>query len=419
MVTSPNNTSWDDSPEEQLVYSHLLYWVQLETPEQLRERFRSLFLNGFQYSDWQVQLALDRITAQPNATQSFKLFFNRCCHIVVNRWQSNPQYQHVIPEFFTLLEQPISMPVVGAGRSQAVRRLRSLVKAFIASEHYQKLRRMMGFMVGEELKGAAAAQQPLLTLIRRYPCLYPHALLSEDSNPEQQQSVAKAQLETQKKFEIDLSHYLTYDLRRTHGGNHIQEAKNPTLLSDAELRGSLHHFIGKVDRHGSYRDQAHLFSTQTSQVKTLRAFKGDFYEYLTQSGDIRFGGGRFQKQLQNFITSIPDQKQPFGEFQLVRTCSQMLNFLVLESPQKPNHLTFMDLLNNIGTTRTVGLLLKIVLVCKKVKPHLEKRFSILFHHYENHSRASVDWLVNCLENLNIAWSTHFGSTDFSRLSLAA
>jgi hypothetical protein len=53
------------------------------------------------------------------------------------------------------------------------------------------------------------------------------------------------------------------------------------------------------------------------------------------------------------------------------------------------------------------------LLCRKVKPYLEKRFSILFNHYESYSRDGVEWLIQALENLNVALSTNFGMVDLS------
>jgi hypothetical protein len=62
------------------------------------------------------------------------------------------------------------------------------------------------------------------------------------------------------------------------------------------------------------------------------------------------------------------------------------------------------------------LLLKIALLSKHVKPHLEQRFSILFDHYESQSVNDVLWLVESLENLNIALGVNFGAVDLSLIS---
>jgi hypothetical protein len=120
------------------------------------------------------------------------------------------------------------------------------------------------------------------------------------------------------------------------------------------------------------------------------------------------------EHLKNTLPQSDNQKP--SEFLILRTCSQLLNFLVVESSQRPKHFVFVDLITNLGATVTTVLLLKIVLLCRKVKPYLEKRFSILFNHYESSTRDGVPWLIKSLENLNVAFSIHFGRADLSCLS---
>jgi hypothetical protein len=198
----------------------------------------------------------------------------------------------------------------------------------------------------------------------------------------------------------------------------IQPVKNPTLLSDRELGVALKQFVGKVQGSSTYRDVAQSFLTHSSHTSSYKDFKDDLYEYLTASIDPAYGKRQFNDRLYDQLKNILpvcDSQKP-SEFLLVRTCSQLLNFLVVESPQRPNHFIFVDLITNLGATLTTGLLLKIVLLCRKVKPYLEKRFSILFNHYESSTRDGVPWLITSLENLNVAFSIHFGSADLSCLN---
>ncbi|HBY76039.1 MAG TPA: hypothetical protein DEG47_03295, partial [Cyanobacteria bacterium UBA11148] len=104
-----------------------------------------------------------------------------------------------------------------------------------------------------------------------------------------------------------------------------------------------------------------------------------------------------------------------NDFLLVRTCSQLFNFLV-KSPDTSELLEFTNLLDNNGTVQTTGLLLKIALLSHQVKPDLEKRFSILFNHYESQSIDDILWLIELMENLNIALVTNFGNVDLSFIS---
>jgi hypothetical protein len=91
----------------------------------------------------------------------------------------------------------------------------------------------------------------------------------------------------------------------------------------------------------------------------------------------------------------------------------------VESPKQPEHLLFIDLISNIGPRQTTGLLLKIALLSRKAKPHLEKRFSILFNHYESQAVNDILWFVNLLENLNVALTLNFGSVDLHELIFIA
>lgn len=411
------------SLEEQQLYDHLLYCVQLETGSQLIERFRSLFLDGPRYEDSRVWTALEKVAMDKRSEQEFKFVLNRCCHILINRWQMQPQLHWAIPELISLFDNPPDPTKV---QSRGARRLRHLVQLFIETEQYLTLQRLSR-VIGESAAAANCDAIPVGTLIQRYPYLYEHCLLSEDSSYEHQQTVRQIQSRIQRRFELDLSQYVTYQVRRAQAirtqsietlDKITHPVNNPTLLSERELATALKQFVGKVQGSYTYRDVAQSFLTHSSHTTSYKAFKDDFYEYLTASIDPSYGKRQFNDRLYNHLqNTLPqcDTQKP-SEFLLVRTCSQLFNFLVVESPQRPNHFTFVDLITNLGATLTTALLLKIVLICRKVKPYLEKRFAILFNHYESVTKDGVPWLIKSMENLNIAFSVHFGSADLSCLN---
>lgn len=423
-TTWTNSDIRHTSPEEQQLYDHLLYCVQVESPTQLIERFQRLFLDGARYGEPQVWLALEKVATSKRAEQEFKFVLNRCCHILINRWQLQPQLQAAIPELVSLFDDP---PDPARVQSRGARRLRELVRQFIETEQYLTLRRLSQVVKGTGEGNNGNGAKVLGALIQRYPYLYEHCLLSEDSSYEHQQTVRQIRDRTQRRFEFDLSQYVTYQVRRAQAERSassdgqsriIQPVNNPTLLTDRELGVALKQFVGKVQGADTYRDVAQSFLTHSSQTSCYRDFKGDLYEYLTASIDPAYGKRQFNDRLHTHLqNTLPhcDSQKP-TEFLIVRTCSQLLNFLVVESPQRPNHFIFVDLITNLGATLTIGLLLKIVLLCRKVKPYLEKRFSILFSHYESWTRDGVPWLIKSLENLNIALSIHFGAVDLSCLN---
>ncbi len=413
--------------EEQRLYNHFLDRVQCESPRQLIERFRSLFIEGTSY-DPQVLSDLDKIVASKIADHEFKFVLNRCCHILINRWQARPHSQTAIVELVALLSSSPTRPVIEYARTRVVKQLRELVKQFLETEQYLTLRRLSQLMV-QGAENHSAETLPLGTLIRRYPYLYEHCLVSEGSPDEHQESIRQIQTQVQRQYEIDLSHYVTYQVRRSFGireaatpsiiiptqvpARLITPVKNPTLLDDRDLRLALQQFAGKIEGSYTHRDIAQRFLSHTSDTKSFKAFKDDLYQYITASIESEYGKRQFNNQLYAQLeNTLPESNfQPLNDFLIVRTCSQLLNFLVVESPQKPQHFVFVDLLLNLGPTLTTSLLLKIVLLCRKVKPYLEKRFSILFSHYESHTRNCVPWLIAAMENLHIALSANFSTLN--------
>jgi len=232
-------------------------------------------------------------------------------------------------------------------------------------------------------------------------------------------------VKTESRFEVNISRYVTYQVRlaqvahrpkiREEAGRIIQSVENPTLLNDKELNRALKYYLGTVAGNYTYKELSQNFLANTVYTPTYKDFKNDLYDYLITSLD--YGKGQFNKKLDDVLqNTLPhcDQQKP-SEFLMLRTSSQLLNYLVVESGQKPDHYIFMDMITNMGVTRTVGLLLKLILICPQAKPHLDKRFAILFNHYESYSCDQVPWLVKSLENLQVAFSIHFGQADLSCL----
>ena len=418
-MASLNDRQIETKDEEQVLYDYWLDRVRTDSPEELIEDFRRLFIEGRGYQEAPIYLALERLVKAKDAEIRFYHFFNRCCHILINRWQMQPTCQLAIPELVSLLE---NLPPARQGYHSTSNTLRHLLKNFTLSDDYVRLQRLARIISGKYSEKTAAS---LGTLISRYPYLYDYYLLGDDSPREQRQTVRRIKVKTEDRFEVNLSHYVTYQVRlrqvahapktSEEAGRIIQPVKNPTLLNDKELNRTLKYYLGTVAGNYTHKALSQNFLANTVYTPTYKDFKNDLYDYLITSLD--YGKGQFNKKLDDVLqNTLPhcDQQKP-SEFLMLRTSSQLLNYLVVESGQKPDHYIFMDMITNMGVTRTVGLLLKLVLVCRKVKPHLDKRFSILFNHYEGFSRDQVPWLVKSLENLQVAFSIHFGKADLSCL----
>jgi hypothetical protein len=412
---------------EQVIYEHLLHVVQTESPDRVLTRFRTLFIEGIGYRDPLIWSTLEKLAFEQNAEQTFPLLINRCCYILVNHWQMQLVSQDAIADLIVLLQNPTDLRMT---YSRIARQIRSLLNIYLHSEDYLKLTRLNVVLNATMIvkpNRHNIAEVPLGKLINRYPYLYDHSLVSEERTFENVETVKRVQHSLHQKYELSLSQYLTYQARRARlmsqlgrqAAEDLPQVSNPTLLSTRELGMAFHRFVGKAEGDASYRELSRSFVTRIESRPTIKSFKDDLYEYITSGVDRDYGNRNFNDRFYKTICNIlPDRdRQRLDELSLLRSCTHILNHLLVESPQKPQHFVFVDLISNLGVVFTTGLLLKIVLICQKAKPLIESRFSMLFNHYESSNCNGVPWLVKSLETWNVAETIHFGKIDAASLML--
>jgi hypothetical protein len=409
---------------EQVVYEHFQRLSKTETPAQLLERFRSLFIEGANYGDSRVWSTIETLAFESTAEQNFPLIINRCCHILINHWQLQPSENSSIDRLIGMLANPDPIP---GKYSKISRRLRQLLQLYLKGDDYPILNRLNTAIDGQILDRDAIESELLGKLITRYPYLYEHYLVSAERIPENIQTIERIQQKLQDQQEVELSHYFTYQVRKSRikaqvgreAASNLPRVANPTLLPSKDLGVAFLQFAGKAEGGKSYQDLSHSFAARLQAKPTIKGFKRDLYKYLTSGINSTYGIRGFNDRLGKTIDSIliDRNSEQLDEISLVKICTHLLNYLVLESSIKAQHFVFMDLINNLGAVATTSLLLKIVLISPKTKPLLENRLSILFQHYESSRCKEVSWLVKSLEHWNVAESIHFGKLDASSLIL--
>ncbi len=417
--------------DEQKLYDRLLYWVQKESPLNTIERFRQLFIYGRSHQDKDIALTLHKIIFSQRRERQFRYIINRCCRILINHWQIHSA-KSAIPSLLALLKQVPRPEEASHSDSRIINRLQQIRDLFTNGEEYQLLQRLFSepviYEVVENFKNQAEQEilqvwlllnppglnqvevknTPLKTCLYRYPYLYTNYWLNQKGYEEHRQLIQQMQGEKQWKFALDLHHYAS----NLKGQSRTKPIFNPTLLSNHQLSLALEQFVGQVEGNYTYRDLADIFVKQITQETYYGDFKKYLYEYLVNTIKPIYGQHRFNQRLNKHLkNSFPEKdEQILTDSLLTKTCCDLVNFLV-ESPCNPNYLYFIDLITNLGNLETMGLLLKIVLLCGRAKPTLEKRFAILFNHYESHTISETKWFVDTLENLNVALATNFSAVD--------
>jgi hypothetical protein len=411
--------------DSEYLYNHLLELRRKESPIDLIERFRYLFIDGLDYPEPSVLAALHRIAVSPGVEREFTLILNRCCYILVNYWWLHPEFRQATIELVNLFKDSH----ITAKNSRTVRRLQDLVRQFTLSEQYAELQDRARIVDKSPEDTSQTKNEPIRNLIPRYPYLYPYCVLTWDTSETGQQVVRQMQEAKERQFEQDLNLYLTHRLRRS-SNSQKSGVKNPTLLSPEQVEAAVRKYVGKAEGPHTYRDLARQFVAYSKEAPSYRDVKREIYDYLTDpilhSEKPDYGKHHFNRWLaEQLEATLPqsDNLRPSNSM-LVQTCGQLIDLLVASPTRLNHHVVFVDLNNNLGSTFTIGLLLKIVLLCREInsnldviKGHLARRFAIVLKHYESKVRGEIEWLVECLENLMVALSVHFGRADFSWVNL--
>jgi hypothetical protein len=249
--------------------------------------------------------------------------------------------------------------------------------------------------------------------------------LAEDATVEYLEIIQKTKRRAQRDYEFRLSKYLTFQIRKASLRQNpdpqksIDQVINPSLLKSRDLGSALQTFVSN-SRHSSENpwDSACSFQAQIHPGLTFVDFKELLYKYLiTDLDPASQAQNSFKAKLKEYLRGVipENHPKPLDELSQVRTYTQLLNFLVIDSAERPNHMVLINLVSNIGSTATVSLILKIILICPKAQTSLNHRLAILFNHYYGSPQDDVSWLIKLMENWHIASTIHFGKIDTSLL----
>jgi len=428
--------------DEQRLYDHLLYWVQQETAAVMIQRIHKLFIQIIGYPDIEISAVLRRLVIQVSEQSQFNKILNRCFYILINHWQirasskiaivglialfnsqKNTQHSHSapLPKYVDQLNKMVD----GFCESHEYKMIEKLfvepiihatVKEFEESEEHEVLRILIHNQSKTQAQSSAILTSPLQTQIHRYPYLYRYSLVASNSSREHQQLLKEIQAERQWGFELSLSQYATYLIKKTSGFNSQKPLPNPTLLSDQDLYLAIKQFTGKVEGNSSYKDLARKFLEHTETVRSYQEFKERFYHYLVTAIESDVHSQHFDFKLRHKLKSLlPEQDhQGFNSLLLNQTCEKLLKFLI-ESPHDPNHYIFVNLIANLGELKTSALLLKIVLISGQSQSNLGQQLFQWFNYYESKPIDQIQWFVNFLENINVALVINNETLDVSSI----
>ncbi len=191
--------------------------------------------------------------------------------------------------------------------------------------------------------------------------------------------------------------------------------KNPSILGDNVLR--LIKVIVLKKGVFSHENIANIFIKQT-QNQSLKEFKESIQKYLFFSIEQQELVETLKQQFAEKLSSWKAEQNEeiiTKEF-FLRICNRVIDYLTTENGKEPSSL-FILLLSQGHPLTLVILLLKIILICRNSRMHLEIRIAHLIHHYEKYPADECKWVINFIEIFNITFAIYADNVEYNLIKM--
>ncbi len=383
---------------QETLYNFLLDLVRKQPPDTVLLEFKALFIAPVNPKKSETRRTLHRIIFTDDP-ETFHNLLKRSCYILVNNWNATRQPQAIQ----SLLELFADEAIYQQTASAQLRRLRRRLQNFLDSQDFQDLQLFAGKYEYRD-EGPWTQRYASYLLVSQY---------ANNRNPvEQRQAALAASKQLKEKFKFDLA---MYTARVQQSVPQAKANENPTDLGDEADR--LIQELVKKRGFFNYQDLANIFLQQT-QPLTYLDFKPSLQRYLLFSLDNKHLAIQLKKQLTPILNALYPQYHQvrLNDALLQRTCNRLIEALTSDRTGKPTMLFGLFIIQEQVLALAI-LLLKLILVCRQARTHVELCLAKLIQHYEDAPRDSCQVLIRFLEVHNLVMTIHADDMNFNLLNM--
>ena len=377
---------------QETVYNFLLGIVKKWPPEEVLLEFKRLFIFHVDSVSSDAMQAVYEIVFA-NDEEEFRNTVKRSCYILVNNWDATRNFKP-IQELIQLFSDPC---VSRQTSSPTLKRLRIWLDNFLNSEDYEQLKL---FVARYEVSGPWSSRYTSYLLVPQFVNL---------NNPMEQREAARAlSRQLKDRFKFDLAMYIA---RSQSSGSSDRNLKNPTALGDEVLR-LIKTIVARKGPFG-YVNLANIFVNQTKNLR-FDDFKQGLKKYITFAIENREFVNALQTRLSEKLDNLYEvhEQELISHALVLRTCNRIIDYLTTENQRDPSPL-FILLLSQGNPLTLVIVLLKIILICKHARTHLESRIASLIQYYEDYPEDECAWIINFLEVFNVTFTIHAENVQYN------
>ncbi|WP_442943812.1 hypothetical protein [Nostoc sp.] len=381
------------------VYSFFVEIVKKLPPEDVLREFKGLFIDGLDSEDSDYIPGIYSIFLDDNE-QELCNTLKRCCYIIVNNWKTNRKDKYIQELVNLFVNENLK---IKDNNPSVVKICKIWLENFVNSKDYKDLK-LFATKYEESSKGHWANRYTSYLLIDQS--------VNEKNPREQQEAARKLSKQMKDKFKFELAMYIA---RSQSAVSSTERYTNPSILGDQALRL----IKAIVLKRGvfSHENIAHIFIKQT-QNQTLEEFKINLEKYLFLSVENPKSVETWRQQ---FVDTLSLWKTDYNQENItkelfLRTCNRVIDCLTTENSKEPSSL-FVLLLNQGNALTLVIILLKIILISRNSRRHLETRVANLIRFYEKYSEEECKGVINFIEIFNITFAIYAENVEYNLIKM--
>ncbi|MGB3616122.1 MAG: hypothetical protein WBA10_20180 [Elainellaceae cyanobacterium] len=381
---------------QDIIFQYLLSIVKTWPAEDVLDEFKHLFIHhSTSGADSELLQALHAIAAA-NQEKQFKNTLKRSCYILINNWDISRDHQS-IKQLVTLFSEPI---IRQPSTRHIHNRLRKWLRNFVSSASFKELKLFV----------ARYDDYERLHWSQRYTSYLLAAQYADKRNSTEQRQAAKAlSCQLRDRFKVDLALYTAHSESASivQSGDRL---KDPTILGENSVQ-----LIKQILAYqGSFGHEhlANVFRKQTAGM-TYKHFKQALCTYLLESSTHE-ASALLRKHLQDKLTDIYPayDNRSVDAALMLRTCNRIITSLTTEDHQNPSDIFLWVIAQETPLTIVLALL-KLLLLSRNSRTHLETRIADLVQYYESYPEEECRWIINFFEMLNVTLAVHAEDVRYS------
>ncbi|MEH2187775.1 MAG: hypothetical protein V7K64_16605 [Nostoc sp.] len=381
------------------VYSFFVEIVKKLPPEDVLQEFKGLFIDGLDLEDSDYIPGIYSIFLEDQEQELYNTL-KRCCYIIVNNWKTNRKDKYIQELVNLFVNENLK---IKTNNHPVVKICKSWLENFVNSKDYKDLK-LFATKYEESSKGHWANRYTSYLLIDQS--------VNQKNPREQQEAARKLSKQIKDKFKFELAMYIA---RSQSAVSSTARYRNPSILGDQALRL----IKAIVLKRGvfSHENIAHIFIKQTEN-QTLKEFKINLEKYLFFSVDNHESVEILQQQFTEILSLWKKDynQETITKELFLRTCNRLIDCLTIENGKEPS-LLFILLINQGHSLTLVIILLKIILICKNSRRHLETRIAHLIRFYEKYSEEECKGVINFMEIFNITFAIYAENVEYNLIKM--